>query len=136
REFFQADGAYFWRVFPNGVIGEEADGHMAEQFIAAHLEADESAAVAEAIRSRKTVQVSQIQPDLDPVAARFGARSLMAAPLVTSREVIGAAVYFHVSRPDFFNDDLAAKATILAGQLGRILETDQLRARTDELHQL
>ena len=58
----------------------------------------------------------------------------MAAPLVVSNEAIGAAVFLHCSDPDFFNPDLAAKATILAGQLGSLLEASRLTQVSREEH--
>ncbi len=47
---------------------------------------------------------------------------------------IGAAVFLHCSDPDFFNPDLAAKATILAGQLGSLLEASRLTQVSREEH--
>src|SRR5207245_2749974 len=54
--------------------------------------------------------------------------------LVVSNEVIGAAVFLHCSDPDFFSEDLAAKATILAGQLGSLLEAGRLTQVSREQH--
>ena len=68
------------------------------------------------------------------MAAEFRARSIMAAPLVVGNEVIGAATFLHCSDPDFFNEDLAAKATILAGQLGSLLEASRLTQVSREEH--
>ena len=121
REFFQVDGTYFWRcASPEELVGAEADGLMAAEFRGRRLKARESAVAMEAIRQRRTVYVSDPVPSRYPVAAEFHAKSLMAAPLVVSNEVIGAAVFLQASEPDYFNDDLAAKATILAGQLGTL----------------
>src|SRR5438445_2346673 len=58
----------------------------------------------------------------------------MAAPLVVSNEVIGAAVFLHASDRDFFSEDLSAKATILAGQLGSLLEASRLSQASREEH--
>src|ERR1700674_1459321 len=68
------------------------------------------------------------------MAAEFHARCLMAAPLVVSGEVIGAAVFLHASDGDFFSEDLGAKATILAGQLGSLLEANRLSRLSREEH--
>ena len=46
--------------------------------------------------------------------------------MVVGNETIGAATFVHCTDPDFFNEDLAAKATILAGQIGSLLETSRL----------
>jgi len=127
REFFQVDGTYFWSYgSTDHLIGAEADGLMAKNFRGRRLKAKDSAVAVEAIRLRSTVYVNRLDPELYPMAAEFRACSLMAAPLVVSNTVVGAAVFLHASNPDFFNDDLAAKATILAGQLGSLLESSRL----------
>ena len=113
RQFFQVDGVYFWRfATPEELVGAEADGLMAEGFGSRRLKARDSAVAIEAVRQRKTVYVNRVDPSRYQMAAEFHAQSLMAAPLVVSNEVIGAAVFLNASRPDFFNEDLAAKATI------------------------
>jgi len=135
REFFQVDGAYFWRFAKREeLVGAEADGLMAEGFRGLRLKARDSAVAAEAVRQRKTVYVNRVDPSRYPMAAEFHAQSLMAAPLVVSNEVIGAAVFLNASQPDFFNEDLAAKATILAGQLGSLLEGNRLTQVSQEEH--
>ena len=135
RVFFQVDGTYFWRcASPEEMVGEEADGLMAADFAGRRLKARESAVAIEAVRQRKTLYVNDPVPSRYPVAAEFHAKSLMAAPLVVSNEVIGAAVFLQASETDHFNDDLAAKATILAGQLGTLLEASRLTQVSQEEH--
>jgi PAS domain S-box-containing protein len=135
RSFFRVDGTYFWRcTSPEELVGAEADGLMASDFLGRRLKARESAVAMEAIRQRKTLYVTDPVPGRYPVAAAFHAKSLMAAPLVVSNEVVGAAVFLQASEPDYFNDDLAAKATILAGQLGTLLEASRLTEVSREEH--
>ena len=135
RGFFQVDGAYFWRCdSPEELVGAEADGLMAADFPGRRLKTRESAVAAESIRQRKTLYLSDPLPGPYPMAAEFRAKSLMAAPLVVSGEVIGAAVFLQASEADYFNDDLAAKATILAGQLGSLLEASRLTQVSREEH--
>jgi len=127
REFFRVDGTYFWSVLSSSeMVGTEADGLQAESFRGKRLKASQSAVALEAVRLRKTVYVNRLDPAPYPLAGEFRARSLMAAPLVVSNEVIGAAVFLHASDRDFFSEDLSAKATILAGQLGSLLEASRL----------
>ncbi len=134
REFFQVDGAYFWQcVSKDELIGAEADGLMAEGFRGTSLKATRSAVAAEAVRNRKTVYVNQVDSSRYTLAAEFHARSLMSAPLIVSNEVAGAAVFLHTSDTSFTEDD-AAKATILAGQLGSLLEADRLTQVSREEH--
>ena len=126
REFFKADGAYFWQAGENGeLVGAQADGLFAERFCGLRMKSSESAVAADAFRHRKTFYVNHVEADRYPLAAEFHARAMLAAPLIVANEVLGAAVFLHAS--DFvFNDDLAAKATILAGQLGSLLEATRL----------
>jgi PAS domain S-box-containing protein len=136
REFFQVSGVYFWRRHSGDeLVGEQADGKLAERFIGLRLLPQQSAVTAEAVRLRRTIFVNQVQPSPTfPAARQFEARSLMAAPLVVFDEVIGAATFLHDSDEGFFNDDLAAKATILAGQLGSLLEATRLGEASREEH--
>lgn len=135
REFFQVDGAYFWRLLSaEEFIGAEADGLMAEGFPGRRLKTEESAVAADATRLHKTVYVSSPDPVHYPMANEFHAMSLMAAPLIVANEVVGAAVFIHASQADFFTPDLAAKATILAGQLGSLLEANRLADVSREQH--
>ncbi len=141
REFFHVQGTYFWRrIAPDLLLGEEAEGHGAEQFRGIQLKFDESAVTAEAVRTGKTVFVNDIDRAHYPLAERFQVSSLMAAPLIVGGELIGSVVFLQTSDPHFFNEDLADKATILAGQLGSLLEAQRLYAATEarahELHQL
>ena len=135
REFFQVDGTYFWKVVSSDeLVGTEANGLRAESFRGKRLKASHSAVAMEAVRLRKTVYVNRLDPVRYPMAAEFHARSLMAAPLVVSSEVIGAAVFLHASDRNFFSEDLAAKATILAGQLGSLLEANRFSQLSREEH--
>ncbi len=136
REFFQVSGVYFWqRHAGDELIGEQADGKFAERFIGLHLVPQQSAVTSEAVRARRTLFVNDWRANpAFPAAQQFGARSLMAAPLIVFDEVIGAATFLHDSDEGFFNDDLAAKATILAGQLGSLLEATRLAETSREEH--
>ena len=135
HEFFQVDGVYFWRVAsPEELIGVEADGWQADRFIGLSLRTEESAVSVEAIRQRKTVYANYVDLSRSVLISTFRFASVMAAPLVVFNEVIGAAVFGHRANPAFFNDDLAAKATILAGQLGSLLEATRLTQASREEH--
>jgi two-component system NtrC family sensor kinase len=136
REFFQVSGVYFWRRHAGDeLVGEQADGKLAERFIGIRLLPQQSANTAEAVRKRRTIVVDREQMSQTiPALRQFEARSLMVAPLVVFDEVIGATAFLHDSEEAFFNDDLAAKATILAGQLGSLLEATRLGEASREEH--
>jgi two-component system NtrC family sensor kinase len=136
REFFQVSGVYFWRRYSGDeLIAEQADGKLADRFAGIRLLPQQGAVTAEAVRRRRTVIANrQVLSAVLPVLQPFEPRSLMAAPLVVFDEVIGALTFLHDSEEEFFNDDLAAKATILAGQLGSLLEATRLGDASREEH--
>jgi PAS domain S-box-containing protein len=135
REFFQVSGVYFWRrESEDQLVGEEADGKMAERFRGLRLKQHESAVTMEAVRRRRAVFVNRLDAANYTAAHEFGARALMAVPLVVFNEIIGATTFLHDSDEEFFNEDLAAKATILAGQLGSLLEASRLSQASQEEH--
>ena len=135
REFFQVSGVYFWRChFADELVGEQADGKLAERFVGIRLRPDQSAVTAEAVRQRRTIFANHVKSVAFPAATEFEARSLMAAPLMVFNEVIGAVTFLHDSNDECFSEDLAAKATILAGQLGSLLEAARLGEASREEH--
>jgi PAS domain S-box-containing protein len=134
-EFFDCTGVYFWRrLIGDELVGEQADGKLAERFIGLRLLPHQSAVTAEAVRTRRTTFVNHVQSSAVPALREFEARSLMAAPLVVFDEVIGAVTFLHDSEDEFFNEDLSAKATILAGQLGSLLEATRMVEVSREEH--
>jgi len=135
RQLFQVSGVYYWKCHAGDeLVGEQASGKMADTFVGLHLPPDQSTVTAEAVRQRRTIFANHVDPAQFPLAKDFGARSVMAAPLVVSNEAIGAITLLHDSIDDFFDQDLAAKATILAGQLGSVLEATRLIEVSREEH--
>ncbi len=135
REFFRVSGVYFWRChFADELVGEQADGKLAERFVGIRLRPDQSTVTSEAVRQRRTIFANHVNAANFPAALEFEARSLLAAPLMVFNEVIGAVTFLHDSRDDFFSEDLASKATILAGQLGSLLEASRLGEASREEH--
>jgi len=110
------------------------EGKLAERFIGLRLLPQQSAVTADAVRSRHTTLANHVQSVSVPALQEFAPRSLMAAPLVVFDEVIGAVTFLHDSEDEFFNEDLAAKATILAGQLGGLLEATRMVEVSREEH--
>jgi two-component system NtrC family sensor kinase len=135
REFFQCSGVYFWRRHAGDeLVGEQADGKLAERFIGLRLLPQQSAVTAEAVRTRRATFANHVRSVAVPALQEFEAHSLLAAPLVVFDEVIGALTFLHDFEDEFFNEDLAAKATILAGQLGGLLEATRMVEVSREEH--
>jgi len=135
RAFLRVDGVYFWRRnAADELVGAEADGIMADVFCGTVLLPSQNAVANEAVQQRGTVYVNRLDPQFYQMAGEFHAVSIMAAPLIVSSEVTGALVFLHSSEPDYFGEDLAAKATIIAGQLGSLLEATRLTQVSREEH--
>ena len=132
REFLRVSGVYFWRCQADELVGEQADGKLAANFVGTRIRHEQSSVTAEAVRQRRTIFANHVHSVKFPGAREFGARSLMAAPVMVFNEVIGATAFLHDSDETFFNEDLAAKATILAGQLGSLLEATRLSETSRE----
>lgn len=135
RQFFQVAGVYFWRCQePDELVGQQGDGKLVELFVGLRLRSIESAVTAEAVRRQRTILANHVDSTAFPEAVKLQARSLMAAPLVVFNEVIGAVTLLHDQDENFFTEDMAAKATILAGQLGSLLEAIRLTEASREEH--
>ena len=135
REFFDVSGVYFWRCQAGDeLVGEHAAGKMAQRFVGLRLRPMESTVTAEAVRQRRTIFANHVQSTAFPAAREFEARSLLAAPLLVFNEVVGAVTFLHDSNDEAFNEDFAAKAKILAGQLGSLLEAARLGEASREEH--
>lgn len=137
HQHLRVSGVYYWEVLGNAeLIGTEADGVQAERFRGRRLSlsGQASAVAVDVVRTRKASYINQLDADRYPMAKEFGTRSILGAPLIVAGETIGVIVFLHDSDPDFFNEDLANKATILAGQLGSLLEALRLKQVSGEEH--
>ena len=105
---------------------------MAAEFRSARLRTYESAIANDAILKKEALFINGLDSSRYPMAEEFRVRSIMAVPLVLSNEVLGAVVFVHTSDADFFRPDHAAKASILAAQLGGLLEAMRLSERARE----
>ena len=135
REFFEASGTYFWSQTPEGgLVGAEADGFGAERFPGLLLRPGDSSVALEAVQKRCTVYVNDVDMSRYPRLAEYHAQAVMAAPLLVSGEVIGAIAFLRSEARSRFDEDTAAKATILAGQMGTALEALRLSQVSREEH--
>jgi PAS domain S-box-containing protein len=135
REFFQVSGVCFLRSQPEGRLNvENTEGALGERFKGIRLPKERTSLAAEALHQRRTIFANQLLRESDPTAAEFGVRSILAVPIIVFSDVIGVAILLQNEDDDFFNDDLASKATILAGQLGSLLEANRLTETSREEH--
>jgi two-component system NtrC family sensor kinase len=125
RVFFQIQGTYIFQLTHDGELqATEADGLFADRFRGFRPKTNEKV-VMEAIRRRKTVYSNYLDPDRQTLIPELRGRAIMAVPLVVANEARGAVVFLHTEVSNFFNDDLATKATIMTGQLGSLLEANR-----------
>jgi PAS domain S-box-containing protein len=135
REFFQVAGVYFWRSHSaDELIGQQGEGKLVEGIVGLRLRSVDSAVTTQAVKRQRTMLANHVDSTAFPAAAKLEARSLMAAPLVVFNEVLGAVTFLHDRDENFFTEDMATKATILAGQLGSLLEAIRLTEASREEH--
>jgi len=132
REFFHARGAYFWKRTSEGeLVGVQADGLSAERFRGLRLHTGDQAVALEAVQTGRTI----VHNDLDARHAKlahFPATSVMSAPVIVSDETVGVITFLDDAPDSGFDEDSAAKATILATQLGTALEALRLNRLSRE----
>ncbi len=134
REFFKASTVQFWRYSPGTeLVGEIGAGPAAERLTGMRILSGQNAVALDSIRARRTIFSSSLG-NSDPIFKELEVASLMSAPVITFKDVIGSVTFLHDSDPDFFHEDLASKATVLAGQLGSLLEAVQLNETSREEH--
>jgi len=133
RQFFHARGAYFSRRTPEGdLVGIAADGVNVERFRGLRLRTGDQAVSLEAVKSRRTIFHNDVDMARYPKLAHYPATSIMSAPLIVGNEIVGAITFLHDTADSRFDEDSAAKATILATQLGTALEALRLNELSRE----
>jgi two-component system NtrC family sensor kinase len=135
RKFFQCAGAYFWRLRTAGeLVGEHADGKLAEAFPGLHFLLSEGGIIADAVHSRNALFASHLPPPAIPVLQPFEPRSLIAVAVTVSHEVIGVIMFLHDSEGALFTEDSALQAATLVQQLGSLLENARTGGVAEECH--
>ena len=115
-------------------MGAEADGFRAEEFRGLVLRPGDASIALEAAQKRTTVYVNDVDMSRYPRLAEYRAEAVMAAPLLVSGEIVGAIAFLKSAAGSRFDEDAAAKGTILAGQLGTALEAVRLSQVSREEH--
>jgi PAS domain S-box-containing protein len=135
RIFFRAHGVCYWKRTAEGdFIGAEADGTGGDRFRGLELRATDAPVAQEAAKNRTTVRVHPNDIANDPQFVGSQITSAMATPLLVAGELAGVIMFLRdQSEPDF-DEDSAAKATVLTTQLGTALEALRLRQLSGEEH--
>ena len=135
RAFFKASGSYYWsRASEQELLGEEADGRTGTGFCGSRLRAEIPSIAWEAVQTRRPIIANGEDASRDRFLAEIGASAAMAAPLSVAGEVVGVMAFAHIDPGSTFDENAAAKATIVAGQLGSALEALRLSQVSREEH--
>jgi two-component system NtrC family sensor kinase len=129
RELFATDAAYYFELVADELIATHCDGVGCKNGL--RFKRDEVGPLSEALQTRETVYFNYLDRDTDGLATHLQASSIMVTPLTISDEVVGAFVLAAAS-PGFFNDDLAANATLLVGYGSALAEAARLRQASRE----
>jgi PAS domain S-box-containing protein len=126
RAFFQLEGVHLWRrQAQDELVWEQGDGLHFERFVGTRVQTGSSKLLAEAVREGRTVYSNQVPPGC--AEADFGTQAVLAARVAVGGEVIGVATFLHNSQEPIFDEDFAKKATLLANELGNLLENARPR---------
>ncbi|HSZ64407.1 MAG TPA: PAS domain S-box protein [Terriglobales bacterium] len=135
RVFFQANGAYFWKLSPDGeLVGAEADADHANSFRGVRRRSGDASIAMDAVLKRRPFFVNHLDVARYPWITESHAHAALAAPLVVSGEVVGAITFLRSAPEKGFDEDAVAKVTILAAQLGTALEALRLNQLSREEH--
>jgi PAS domain S-box-containing protein len=133
REFFHAGGVYFSRRTAEGdLVATEGDGINLERFRGTRFRAGDGGVTLEAVKSRRTIFHNEFEMARHPKLAHFAATSVMSSPVIACNELVGAITFVHDTPDSRFDEDSAAKATVLATQLGTTLEAIRLNLLSRE----
>ena len=121
RAFFQLEGVHLWRLQgEDELVWEQGDGTRVERLLGMRMRAEKSKFLFEAIRERRTVFSHQLAPD--SAEAELGVRSILAAPVTVSNQVAGLLTFLDDSEDAAFDDAFTRQATLLATELGNLVE--------------
>ncbi|MFY9905836.1 MAG: PAS domain S-box protein [Terriglobales bacterium] len=135
RVFFQASGAYFWKLSADGeLVGAEADADHAQGFRGIRRRAGDASIAMDAVQKRRPFFVNHLDATRYPWITESHAQAALAAPLLVSGEVVGAITFLRSAPEKGFDEDAVAKVTILAAQLGTALEVLRLNQLSREEH--
>ncbi len=136
RRFFQVSGVYWWKLNSAGeLVGVAADGTMVEQCKGRVVPPSSGALMQEAVLTRRPLYANDFRAERYEVARSFAIRSGMAVPLIVGGTVLGALTFVQDDQENFFNDDMATKATILAATLGSMMALSQVSQQTRDERQ-
>ncbi|HUO25057.1 MAG TPA: PAS domain S-box protein [Candidatus Aquilonibacter sp.] len=127
------EGVHFWRLYgASEARWEHGDGTRAERFLRMRVGVAESGLFAEAVREQRIVFSNQVPAG--SAEAEFGSRGVLVAPVIVSGEVTAVLTFLHDSENALFQEDFAAKAKLLAADLGKLLEAAPPAQKAGEDH--
>jgi PAS domain S-box-containing protein len=136
HKYFGVSAVGCWQLLGQELVGIAATGVQSERFRSYSLNVPGEAVVVDAVRSKKTLTMNHVAegqgcaPD-----EHFHAASIMVTPLVVAGKVVGAVAYVHDTKSDYFSQEIADEAAVLATQLGGAIQTaQQLKISTEHQH--
>jgi PAS domain S-box-containing protein len=124
RAFFHLEGVHLWRCQGlEEIVWEQGDGIRVERFLGKKIRMEESKLLTEAVRERRAVFSNEVRSG--SYDADFGIRGMLAVRVALDAESTGVLTFLHDSEDAVFDEDFAKKATLLANELGNLLEGSQ-----------
>jgi PAS domain S-box-containing protein len=121
-DYFGVAATCYWKLDGDQLVATEAQGCVPSNFVGTRVLLGSGTITAQAVCSRTTIYQNRLDLPAYPFASAATGCALMAAP-VSAGDEVGALVFVHETDAEYFTDDLAEKATVLAGALGNALES-------------
>jgi PAS domain S-box-containing protein len=132
RAFFQLEGVHLWRQCVDEIIWEQGNGIRVERFLGKRIRMKESKLLTEAVRERRAVFSNEVLSG--SCEGDFGIRGILAVPLTLAAEATGVLTFLHNSEDTVFDENFAKQATLLANELGNLLEASRPNDSAREEH--
>ncbi|HEX8991235.1 MAG TPA: PAS domain S-box protein [Anaerolineales bacterium] len=127
RQFFQVSGVYCWKLNADReLVVVAADGTLAERLRDYVIPLFSGALTEEAVLRRRPLYINEFHADRYAQARSLGIRSALAVRLIVAGEAFGWLTFVHEERENFFDDEMATQATILATTLGSMMAMAQV----------
>jgi GAF domain-containing protein len=132
RDHFEVSSVCCWLLQGRELVGSAGCGTFLEDHRGRRISVDGDTYSGRAVRDNVIVVVNDVPAQPDEIARKVPVASILVTPLTVSGRVIGAIVFAHNTRKNFFTEDLSAKGQIIASLLGSLVEIKRLTRASQE----
>ena len=132
REHLEASSVCCWLLDGRELVGSAGSGALLEDYRGKRISVDADTYSGRAVRDNVVVLVNDVPAQPDEIARKIHVASILVTPLTVNGRAIGAVVFGHNTRKNFFTEELSAKGQILASLIGSLVEIRRLTRASQE----